>query len=155
MVFHLPCTRTSGSHPNPNPLEFKYVIHKCSPHNHFQKKKTRRTFQIQTAGLQAIQQMPKEQPKTKNKKHPADAGKGEKKQNYLKISSAEARLQLAQLQPPGTTGDRHECACASDVGCPISDPPLKVTNFEWVKWKPPLNTKRLKSYGTGWLGATR
>ena len=23
------------------------------------------------------------------------------------------------------------------LGCPFSDPPLKVTNFEWVKWKIP------------------
>ena len=28
--------------------------------------------------------------------------------------------------------------------CPISDPPLQVTNFSWVKWKLPL-----------WLGATK
>ena len=27
----------------------------------------------------------------------------------------------------------------------ISDPPLKVTNFEWVIWKLPLSTKKLKA----------
>ena len=31
------------------------------------------------------------------------------------------------------------------LGCPFSDPPLKVNNFWWVKWKPPLNAKRPKS----------
>ena len=38
----------------------------------------------------------------------------------------------------------------NDIPGLSSDPPLTL----WVKWKSPLNTKRLKSKGTGWLGAT-
>ena len=37
------------------------------------------------------------------------------------------------------------------LGCPFSDPPLKVTNFWWVKWKTPPSTNTLR----GWLGATK
>ena len=38
--------------------------------------------------------------------------------------------------------------------CPISDPPLKVFNCLWVKWKLPLNTKKAKR-PRGWLGASK
>ena len=43
---------------------------------------------------------------------------------------------------------------ATVTGLP-SDPPLKVNHFWSVKWKLPLNTERLKSDGTEWLGATK
>ena len=34
-----------------------------------------------------------------------------------------------------------------------SDPPPKVDNFWWVKWKLPLNTKRLKFKAKGMAGS--
>ena len=52
-----------------------------------------------------------------------------KNRKHLAFSQQETKTKTNKLQ-------------ALWLGSPSSDPPLKVTNFEWVKWKLPLNTNR-------------